>query len=82
MQSINGWNIDGEVPLCLRFSDLDAYFIEENENKYLVFPLTENNKGVLELHRKLWSKIKKQIKTINSGESIKHKNDFMKIRVD
>ena len=54
----------------------------KNENKYLVFALTENNKDVLELYKKLWSKIKKQIKAINSGESIKYKNNFMKIRLD
>ena len=42
--------------------------------------MTENNKEVLELYKKLWSEIKKQIKAINSGESIKYKNDFMKIR--
>ena len=44
--------------------------------------MTENNKKVLELHNKLCSEIKKQIKSINSGESIKYKNDFMKIRLD
>ena len=44
--------------------------------------MTANNKEVLELYKKVWSKIKKQIKTINSGESIKYMNDFMKIRVD
>ena len=60
-----------KVPLCLIFSDVDAYIIEENENKYLIFALAENNKDVLELYKKLWSKIKKQIKTINSGKSIK-----------
>ena len=43
--------------------------------------MTENNR-VLELYKKLWNRINKQIKTINSGESIKYKNDFMKIRVD
>ena len=32
MQSINNQNIDKEVPLCLSFSDVDAYIIEENEN--------------------------------------------------
>ena len=32
MQSINNQNIDGEIPLCLVFSDVDAYIIEENEN--------------------------------------------------
>ena len=77
MQSINNQNIDRGNPLCLSFSDVDAYIIEENENKYLIFALTENNKEVLELY-----KIKKQIKAINSGESIKYKNDFMKIRFD
>ena len=28
------------------FSDVDAYTIEENENKYLIFALTENNRKV------------------------------------
>ena len=79
MQSINNQFCNN---LCLRFSDVDVYFIEVNENKYLVFALTENNKEVLELYKELWSKIKKQIKTINSGESIKYKNDLTKIRLD
>ena len=42
-----------KAPRCLRFSDLDAYFIEENENKYLVFALTENDKKMLELYSRL-----------------------------
>ena len=37
MQSINNQNIDKEAPLCFSFSDVDAYIIEENENKYLIF---------------------------------------------
>ena len=37
-------NSDGRVPLCLRFTDADAYLIEGNENKYLVFVWTKNNK--------------------------------------
>ena len=79
MQSINNQNIDREISLCLSFSDVDVYIIEENENKYLIFALTENNKEVLELNKKFWNEIKKQIKAINSGGSIKYKNDFMKI---
>ena len=57
MQSINNQNIDNEIPLCLSFSDVDAYIIECNSiecnsneynsaecnGKYL-FALTENNK--------------------------------------
>ena len=40
MQNINGHNTDGKVPLFLKFSGLDAYFIEDNENKYLLLALT------------------------------------------
>ena len=86
MQCINNQNIDKEIPLCLSFSNVDAYIIEESGNKYLIFGLTKNNKKVLELYKKLWSEIKKQIKAINCGEcdsiecnfieSIKCRNDF------
>ena len=82
MESINNQNIDREIPLCLSFINVDAYIIEENENKCLIFALTENDKELLETYKKLWSKIKKQIKAINSGKQIKYKNDFMKIRFD
>ena len=52
---ITEWeNIYEKIPLCLRFTDVHAYFIEENENKYLIFALTENNrKEVLEPYKKL-----------------------------
>ena len=82
MQSINNQNIDRGIPLCLKYSDVDAYIVEENEIKYLIFALTEDDKEVLELNKKLWSEIKKQIKAINNYESIKYKNDFMKTRLD
>ena len=53
MQSINNQNIDRVIPLCLSFNNIDAYIIEENENKYLIFSLKENNQKVLELYRKI-----------------------------
>ena len=31
MQSINNQNIDRRIPLCLNFSDADAYIIEKNK---------------------------------------------------
>ena len=55
MQSFNNENIYGGIPLCLSFSDVDAYIIDENENKYLIFALTENNKNMLDAYKKLWS---------------------------
>ena len=64
---INNQNIDSENPLCLVFSDVDAYIIEEsNENKYLIFALTKKNKKVFK----------------NIQKSIKYKKNFMKIRFD
>ena len=55
MGSINNQNIDSENPLCLIFNNVDAYIIEEiNENKYLIFALTKNNKKEkLEKYRKI-----------------------------
>ena len=45
--------------------------------------MTENNKEeVLEQYKKLCSEIKKQVKTINNGKSIKYKNNFVKMKVD
>ena len=40
-----------KFPLCLSFSDVDAYIIEENiiKNICLTFALTKNNRKVLEL---------------------------------
>ena len=45
--------------VLVSFNDEDAYIIEENESKYLIFALTENNKKVLELQKKFRSEIKK-----------------------
>ena len=59
MQSINNQNIDKEIPFCFSFTDVDVYIIEKNENKYLTFFVTEYNKEVLELYKKLWREIKK-----------------------
>ena len=65
-------NIYQKIPFCLRFTDADAHFIEENGNKYLVFALTENNKEVLEPCKNIWSEIKKQFKKIDNSKSIKY----------
>ena len=47
IQNINNQNIDRGIPLCL-----NAYIIEENENKYLILALREDNKEVLEPYKK------------------------------
>ena len=95
--NINNQNIYNKLPLCLSFSDVDAYIIEENKNKYLIFASRENNRKMFKMYKKLRSKIKKQIEcnsveynsieTIssskcNSTKSIKYEKDPMKIKFD
>ena len=54
MRSIENQNIDSETPLCLIFNDIGGYINEKsNEDKYLIFALTKNNKKVLEKYKKL-----------------------------
>ena len=61
-QNINNQNVHKEIPPCLSFSDLDAYIIEENENKYLIFALTEDNKELLEPYKNFGVKLKKNLR--------------------
>ena len=57
--------------LCIALCDVDAYFVERDENKHLVLPLTKHNKkGVLEPYIK-------QTGTVNKN---KYKKHSMKIR--
>ena len=78
MKSLDHENINSENPLCLIFNDVDAYIIKEiNGCKYLIFALTENNKKVLRKYTDVWNEIKNQIETINGGESINYKKDFI-----
>ena len=78
-QSINS---DSENIICLSFSDVDGYIIQESGNKYLIFALTRESKKVLETYKKLWNEIENQIETINGGESIRYKKDFLRIIFD
>ena len=43
-KNIINQTIENELPLCLSFNDVNAYIIEENENKYLIIALTKNNR--------------------------------------
>ena len=48
----------------------------------MIFALTKKNKKLLEIYKKLWNETRRQIKATNSGESIKYKKYFLKIRLD
>ena len=66
----------------LIFNDVDASFEEYNENKYLVFTLTNKNREALENYKELWSEIKDEIETIKGIEPVKYEKDFMKIKFE
>ena len=73
-------NLDGVNSLYLVFNDVNAYFEKNNENKYLVFTLTNKNREALENYTEIWSEIKDEIETIRGIEPIKYEKDFMKIK--
>ena len=69
-------NLDGVNSLQFVFNDVDAYFEENNENKYLVFTLPNKNKEAVENYTELWDEIKDEIETIRGIEPIKYEKDF------
>ena len=80
MKSLAHANIDSEISLYLIFNNVDGYI--EESNKYLIFASAYKNKEVLKKYTELWNEIKNQMETINSGEPIAYKKDFMKIRFE
>ena len=82
MKSINHVSIDSENPPYLIFNNVDGYIEESNGDKYFIFASTHKNKRVLKNYTKLWDEIKNQIKTINNGEPMECKKDFMKIKLE
>ena len=47
-------NLDGVNSLYLIFNDVGVYFEETNENKYLIFAFTDENREALENYAELW----------------------------
>ena len=82
LKSLNHVNIDSENPPYLIFNNVDGYDEESNGDKYLIVTSTDNNKEVLKKYVELWDKVKNQIETINGGEPIDYKKDFMKSRFE
>ena len=67
--------------LYLIFGDVDGYFEEINENKYLTLVSTNESKEKIKKYKKLWIKIRDLIRSIT-----KSLNDcdqkYMKIKFD
>ena len=74
------WNINSVNSLYVIIGKADGYIEENNGNKYLVFPSTDDNKKVFEKFTKLWDEIKHFIETIIGGKKLEYEKDFMKIK--
>ena len=54
---------------------------EKNENKYLIFDSTDENKELLKKYSDVWNRIKNKIEAISSG-ICDYEKDFMKIKLN
>ena len=52
------------------------YIEEKNENKYLIFDSTDENKELLKKYNDVWKEIKNKIEAKSSGE-FDYEKDFM-----
>ena len=57
-------------------NEMNSYFEEKSENKYLVLDDVDENKEILKKYREVWEGIKREIETINGGEKIEYGKDF------
>ena len=74
-------NIHSVNPLYLMIGKVIGHVEESNENKYLIFDSTDENKEVLKKYTEPWDVIKNKIEIINDGQC-KYGKDFTKIKFD
>ena len=70
-------NLNSKNSRHLVFNNVDAYIEENNEDKYLIFALTDKNKEVLENYIDIWDEIKDQIELMSVNETIEYNKNFM-----
>ena len=69
------------IPCILFLSYI--HFSSVDEEKYLVFALTDKNKGALKNYRKLWNKVKEKNRRITGGiKTFEFEKDVMKINFE
>ena len=62
-------------------NNTSRYIKEKNENKYLIFKSTDENKELLKKYLDAWSGIKNKIEAVSSGEC-DYEKDVIKIKFD
>ena len=75
-------NLDGVNSLYLVLNDVDTYFECIDENKCLVFALTDKNKKALENCKELWDEIKEEIRLIRGIEPFEYEKYILKIEFE
>ena len=58
----HGYDVNSVNPLYLRIDNASGYVEEINENKYLVFDVTDENKKLLERHDDVFNGIMNKVK--------------------
>ena len=70
-------------PTHIVFNNVDIYFECVNDEKYLVFALIGKNLDILENYKKLWDKIKMDIKKLEGiVGNLYFEKDIMKVKFD
>ena len=72
-------NVYSVNPLYLLVNHVSGYIEEKNENKYLIFDATDENKELLKKYNDVWSGIRNKIEAVSSGQC-GYEKDYMKIK--
>ena len=75
----SGYDINSVNPLYLRIDNANGYIEEINEDKYLVFDVTYENKKLLKKYDDAFNGIMDKIKKIDD-DWLEYVKDYMKIR--
>ena len=73
-------NINSVNLLYLHIFHASGYTEEKDENKYIIFDYTDEDKEVLKKHNEIFDGLIDEIKAINSSKKIDYAKDYMKIK--
>ena len=73
-------NIHSVNPLYLSIFHVTGYIEEKDENKYLIFSSTDENKEILKKYNEIFDGIRDEIIAINGSKEIDCEKDYMKIK--
>ena len=74
-----GYDINSVNPLYSRIDNVNGYIKEINEDKYLVFDVTDENKELLKRYDDVFNRIMGEIKKIDDNW-LEYSKDYMKIQ--